>query len=773
MRPLKLTLEGFYGVRDGMHRDSLTLDLESLPEGLIALTGPNGAGKTTIMDNLHPYPIMPSHASKMSVDAFSYWDHICAPTALKELEWEHDGIRYRSSFSFRKPGKTGKAEYYLAYRSMDGTWHPVSLPDGTVSDGKADTYNRCVEAINGSLDTFFTSVFSAQNRRPLASYGSGEIKTLLAELLGIENLKALSAKAADVAKILGRALDATNAEISALVLKRERVSDVQRLADRDFEALRSTRADRDKAVAVTTSLTQQRATLAVKQNESAAIEARLRQLGVRRDELNGALKTLIDDDTAAKTRAQQRVSALNRSVATHQATLTQREAILGAAAQRDEAQLLIGREAARVEPLQIEISALQAKQIQHAELQGKLQGLEKEGPTKAAHFENLRQQAAVVDSVPCAGHEMHTRCPLLSQAREAKVQAEVQRISVAQLRTTYSETRKLALELAPALEQLAAKRAELKTLNDAVSVARQKLERATELAAKKPLLEAATNGLEAAQTELKALAEEERARLLRVEADKSRLMAQLTEIIEEVTRLGAVDVTAAIADIDRQLSVNREGVVALDARIEDLIRSQTTLQAECERLKTELIPFVATEVRASRLSNEIAHWKLLAKGLGNDGVVALTIDDAGPALTHTVNELLLACYGRRFTVEIRTQRALANGEMREGFQILVHDADNDSTKLVEVMSGGQKVWINECLTRGIALYLAQNTGQPYQTLFSDESDGPLDPQRKLQFMRMKREVLQQGGYQREFFISQTPDLVAEADAIIDVQALAA
>src|ERR1700688_1168629 len=277
MRPLKLTLEGFYGVRDGMHRDSLILDLESLPEGLIALTGPNGAGKTTIMDNLHPYPIMPSHASKLSVDAFSYWDHICSPTALKELEWEHDGIRYRSSFSFRKPGKTGKAEYFLAYRSMDGTWRPVSLPDGTVSDGKADTYNRCVEAINGSLETFFTSVFSAQNRRPLATYGAGAIKTLLAELLGIENLKALSAKAADVAKILGRALDAINAEISSLVLKRERVSDVQRLADREFESLRSARTDRDKAAAVSTSLTQQRATLAVKQRETAAIEARPRQ----------------------------------------------------------------------------------------------------------------------------------------------------------------------------------------------------------------------------------------------------------------------------------------------------------------------------------------------------------------------------------------------------------------------------------------------------------------------------------------------------------------
>jgi len=93
MRPLKLTLEGFVGVRDGMKRESVTLDLETLPDGLIALTGPNGAGKTTIMDNLHPYPIMPSRASKLSVDAFSYWDHICGTSALKELEWEHDGIR--------------------------------------------------------------------------------------------------------------------------------------------------------------------------------------------------------------------------------------------------------------------------------------------------------------------------------------------------------------------------------------------------------------------------------------------------------------------------------------------------------------------------------------------------------------------------------------------------------------------------------------------------------------------------------------------------------
>ncbi|MGT2491314.1 hypothetical protein ACU4GD_14315 [Cupriavidus basilensis] len=40
MRPLKLTLTGFHGVRDGMKRDSVTLDLANLPTGLIALVGP-------------------------------------------------------------------------------------------------------------------------------------------------------------------------------------------------------------------------------------------------------------------------------------------------------------------------------------------------------------------------------------------------------------------------------------------------------------------------------------------------------------------------------------------------------------------------------------------------------------------------------------------------------------------------------------------------------------------------------------------------------------
>ncbi|ODV10046.1 MAG: hypothetical protein ABT20_09165 [Rubrivivax sp. SCN 70-15] len=71
----------------------------------------------------------------------------------------------------------------------------------------------------------------------------------------------------------------------------------------------------------------------------------------------------------------------------------------------------------------------------------------------------------------------------------------------------------------------------------------------------------------------------------------------------------------------------------------------------------------------------------------------------------------------------------------------------------------------------MALYLAQNTGRRYDTLFSDETDGPLDPERKRMFMAMKRRVLELGGYAREFFVSQTQELTAMADALIDLDAM--
>ncbi|MEN7527604.1 MULTISPECIES: AAA family ATPase [unclassified Cupriavidus] len=772
MRPLKLTLAGFHGIRDGMHRDSVTVDLSTLPGGLIALVGPNGAGKTTIMDNLHPFPIMPSHASKMSADAFSYWDHLCAPRAEKDLEWEHGGKTYRSAFAFRNPGKSRKAEYYLFEKHADGDWKPVQLADGTLSDGKADTYNRCLETVLGSLEAFFTSVFSAQNRRPLASYQPSEIKKLLAELLGIDHLRDLSAKAGEVAKLLTRSLDTLQRDVLTLTGKRDRAVVVAREIRQMGEGLDAERNARDSETAKGAKLLQERATLAAKQAANAGTEARLRELNQRKGELDQRATSLTNDEQVAAGRVTTRRRDLDRQVAGHRAVLAEAADIEAASGERDVLQLAIGRRQDEIASQRAIVEKLDAVQVEHAALSTELKGLEQQGVAGAKLADSLKLQAEVIEAVPCRDDPMHATCPLLAHARNAKVKLGEQVVSVKALRESYRKKLEQVQSMQGSLSERATARAALSALEAHLVRDQQLLQRLTAMAAKKPLLDAAREGLAQAERDLTALSEEDASRIERHKRDIADVQSQVEAVRRELATLATEDVTGILAHMDRQIAASREAVAAIAGRIEALIRQESMLVSERERLDVELVGMPNLEAKAQALSDQIAQWKLLAKGLGNDGVIALSIDDAGPAITQIVNDLLLACYGPRFTIAIQTQTALASGELREGFSINVIDADNDTTKEFGVMSGGQKVWINECLTRGIALYRAQDAQQPFQTLFTDEADGPLDPERKRAFMKMKREVLRVGGYEREYFISQTPDLVDDADGVIDVVALA-
>ncbi|OWQ88864.1 hypothetical protein CDN99_15435 [Roseateles aquatilis] len=54
--PHSIVLTGFKGIRSGLGRETLDLDLDAITgdAALVAIGGTNGRGKTTLMDNLHP-----------------------------------------------------------------------------------------------------------------------------------------------------------------------------------------------------------------------------------------------------------------------------------------------------------------------------------------------------------------------------------------------------------------------------------------------------------------------------------------------------------------------------------------------------------------------------------------------------------------------------------------------------------------------------------------------------------------------------------------------
>ena len=65
-----------------------------------------------------------------------------------------------------------------------------------------------------------------------------------------------------------------------------------------------------------------------------------------------------------------------------------------------------------------------------------------------------------------------------------------------------------------------------------------------------------------------------------------------------------------------------------------------------------------------RSKPRLGNWNLFAKCMSNDGLIALAIDDAGPALSG-LRPPAGACYGPRFTVSIQTLVETGKGEQKE------------------------------------------------------------------------------------------------------------
>ncbi len=803
MIPLSLTLTGFCGIRDGMGRDSLTIDFarEAGDAALVALTGRNGRGKSTILDNMTPYPVMPSRAGADGLGAFSYYDEVYLPENHKELEWAMDGVRYRSHLVIRMNGKR-RTEAYLHWLSEQG-WTPMRLPDGTISDGKMDTYIRCVEGVAGSATTFFSTAFSAQQRRQLSSYRNGEIKSLLADLLRQDAVRARGERAAEVLRLLRAGLLAARQQqqghrqaLTQLASEQDVLGDTAAKADlaRQHRNVAAARLDAQRTVL---------AALRAEEAVAAGNEARREQLLAERHAVVTERARAMDALAAEQRREEAAFDAMaqrHAQRATHRETTlaslrAQRTTLLATLEQACYAQRAAGRLPLRqwvaaqrdnvLEALREVLAQRERTESALTLLQTRQAGIEREAGQAALKAQELRRRFALTAQVPCSGMVLQAGCKLLTDAHQAQALLPDAGAVVARLNGQHAA---LTSELAALREQaadtrqvrLAAEAAQSK-----LTRSRQHLAQCERQAARCAAL--VQSGALLAEIETRLTSHAVHCACEREEDDKeydtqrSRI-AELNIRYEQATqpsvsgqRLDAL-LAALPPTFDRQAIIQAtRNCEAAQARLHDAEQAQLVALREQDRAgelarqhATQACACEAHECRLRCLERHIEDWILLAKALGNDGIIALAIDDAGPELSALANQLLLACYGPRFSVAIQTQLTTAKGELREGFDITVHDAQSASTKSVTKMSGGEKIWINECLTRAMALYLAQADGPRYATLFSDEADGAFDAQHKRRFMAMKREVLRIGRYQQEYFISHTPELAEMADAVIDL-----
>jgi exonuclease SbcC len=255
-------------------------------------------------------------------------------------------------------------------------------------------------------------------------------------------------------------------------------------------------------------------------------------------------------------------------------------------------------------------------------------------------------------------------------------------------------------------------------------------------------------------------------------ASADRTLAGLAaEIDDRESELSRIIVEPGLGEAKERLL---GGISELSRRIDAKRMDEASLRKEAGALEEALRQIAAAEERCETLGEEMAYltseiseWIIEERATGNDGIIALEIDDAGPTIASLANELLRV-YDAPFSVRINTQEMSRDGKLKEGFDIPVFDAKTNTSKSLKKLSGGEGTIVEDAVAKAICIYNKEKHGKDLATIFTDERDGALDPQKKRAYFRMKQKVLALGGYGQEYCITHTPELLAMANAVISL-----
>lgn len=806
-----------YEVRGFCHfTKPFSLNLVELPQGLIAVVGPNGAGKTSLaLDAPIACLYGPGKAKAFPSRDGTLATYATERDAYIDTDWVLEG---RGRFRARVNVDGVKRKVDAVLEEIDEEW--IHRP---INDGKVETFIDAVAERFPSLRSLLASAYAAQNKRggfgELGQRERMELFVELADLAHYEQKSRAAKRCADVADIvrvqLRAALDTLRRgtlpvgiaafderlqtieiEIGALVaeavtladrraqLTRERLA-AHADADAHVRATRDLKAAEDRAAVFLDRTSRLSADLL---DVEALFERRMLEVENRLNLGRLSVERRADDAKAEFERGQKnrRERIANNKRLQAQALAIQQAVDVVLRIETREGELI-----AQIAENERERSAASEHR---RECETKLDRV----ATATIDLESARRRSGLLGTVKfgdaCAESPA---CPLVTDAIDARetiadLEAVVAtkatidggvaywsgvedglaemiksaRREIASLGAERTAVKALAAQ-APYLDAAQARIDEYeRDEGDALDAFRAiKVALAGEIA---DLLE--RRQVEIAVTEREAHVsrqriEEESAALAR---DRKATASQLSSLRADVERL-----SGAKANLDRitaeldQIGTTLADAKAAHARLE-AERGQVTKDREA--LRQKLAEAADVERRLRLVEDHYLAWQFLADACGRNGLQRLEIDAAGPVVSDLANQLLRVGYGTRFSVDIVTQIATADGkDTKEKFTILTIDnAHGGEPRDIGDLSGGEKVVVEEAVRAALACYVNMRSRTRFRTLFRDETTGALDPENAPKYVAMLRKMLEMSGAEQCLFITHSPECAALADAQVRV-----
>ena len=638
----------------------------------------------------------------------SLYDFATHPQPEIDLTFSVNGARYRSLLKIDP--KSRQMESYL----FNGDGKPLT-------NGKREPFEELVRKCAGTPEFFLSSIFSSQKRTGnFLSLDRSERKELfIRELLGLDRLRLIAAAAKDKAEDVARTT--LGLEGQARSLKDLVETGVEDPAEVEVQlahvSSRLETLEAEKRVA------QQR------QLELQAAEASRKPLLAEVETLKQRLRKTDAEITETKRQIGKDENLLTGKK--NLADLTQRGATL----------------ATRIEELHRQIREIQGLETSNRDTERTVQSLDAELRTNLAELDRVRVEREELAVVPCRGEGVYASCPKIRRAVEAgqkipelegdvatlSLEVEVQRSSLIQIVTP-------SFDLTRTLESCERQR----------RVVDEERQRFDELRAVEARREERLKGLD-------------------------RLNQARTEVGQELSRKESA--VSAFSGLDGKMQASRREIENTDHLIiscrrerDGLIARQAQMKQRQEQMETARTRLAQVDAELGTARTEQEDYTYLARVFGPDEIQLCEIQAAGPQVSTLVNSLLEGCFDNKFEIRFRTQRPKADGRgMVEDFDVEVRNKNLDRTCLVDELSGGQFVLVNEAVNLGIAIYnIRQGEGIRYETLFRDETVGALDAANGKEYVRMLRRAMDLGGFHQVIFICHTPLVWELADNILSI-----
>jgi exonuclease SbcC len=638
----------------------------------------------------------------------SLYDFATHPQPEIDLTFSVSGIRYRSLLKIDP--KSRQMESYL----FNGEGKPLT-------NGKKEPFEELVRKCAGTPEFFLSSIFSSQKRTGnFLSLDRSERKELfIRELLGLDRLRLIAATAKEKGE-----------EVATSTIRLEgQCKSLRELVEAGVE-------------------------------DPAEVEAQLGEVSARLEKLEGEKRV-----------AQQWVLELQARDANRKPLLAEVETLRQRLRKTDaeiaetkrqvakDENLLVGKKdlagltergaalAGRIEELHRQIREIQGLETSNRETERTFQALDAELKANLAELERLRVEREELAIVPCRGEGPYASCPKIRRAVEAgekipalegevatlSLEVEVQSSSLVHIVTP-------SCELTRTLEGCERERRKVD----------QERQRYEELRAVEARREERLKGLE---------------RLNQARADQADELARKESAL------------SAFRDLDSQMQASRREIENVDRVViscrrerDNLIARQAQIKQRQEQVETARTRLAQVEAELGTARTEHEDYNYLAKVFGPDEIQLCEIQAAGPEVSTLVNALLEGCFDNKFEIGFRTQRPKADGRgMVDDFDVEVRNKNLDRTCLVDELSGGQFVLVNEAVNLGIAIYnMRQGEGIRYETLFRDETVGALDAANGKEYVRMLRRAMDLGGFHQVIFICHAPLVWELADWVLSV-----